>query len=240
MFNYVSNISSSYAVSSLIKERNCVANLGHRVVIVYTILFRQGATFLPSKVLLLHSIVAFIFGTYYETFITTETILPESFPVFEDLKELLENGYKIVFGIQHVGSIPPEVHFNATFIKHNLSSLLSPDIFVQARGESDGSKFVHAQSMMVSTKTAIVYARNFASIVLDELSTNLSVKCSAVAKLFSFGEKHWIFQYYHMQDYKGNVVLLGQAGILGQLDTSSRKKLHKMLTFDYLCPFRSS
>lgn len=56
---------------------------------------RQGLGFLPTKYLIILSAMALILGTVYETFVTTYTILKPQPIIFNNMKELIENGYKI-------------------------------------------------------------------------------------------------------------------------------------------------
>lgn len=56
---------------------------------------RQGLPYLSTKYLIILSAMALIIGTTYETFITTYTVLKPPPIIYNNLKELIEDDYKI-------------------------------------------------------------------------------------------------------------------------------------------------
>jgi len=171
--------------------------------------------------LLLQSIVAFILGTFYETLITAETVVPEPYPVFKDLEELLLHNYKLYYHtLEGTPSIPPEIAYNHTFAKHNLSSILSSRCFNHVHSKNESaytSRYQLARSLVLNTKTAFITSKNRVENTLEEYNIeNAHVKCSAVTEVFDSFETSWIFRSRHMHEYKGVVAKLGEAGILKQ------------------------
>jgi len=67
------------------KERNSFRFL---LPLITILLFRQSPPFRPSRATVLHSVVAILIGTFYETFITSETVHPEPDDALSTLREL--------------------------------------------------------------------------------------------------------------------------------------------------------
>jgi len=64
---------------------------------VYSILMRQSCTvLLRNRTLLIFIFVTIVFTYGYESFISSSLIVPTPFKTFKSLKELIDNGYKII------------------------------------------------------------------------------------------------------------------------------------------------
>lgn len=59
---------------------------------MYTLLFRQGLEASYTRYIIIYSIVAFILGSIYETFLTTDAIIKPTPKVFNDIEELFNHG----------------------------------------------------------------------------------------------------------------------------------------------------
>jgi len=185
----------------------------HRLIVIITILFREGPTFLPSRILLLNSIGAFLLGTFYETFITSETVIPEPDRVFDTLHELFENNYRILYPNHTYGenglfeTLPPEVAHQQSFKKHKIAP--KPKHFLVCRNESDYSSGKIAQPYIGNPQNGLD---------LEEAKGRGDTKWRILRQLCDMKTTYWKFQHYSAGEYLRVVQILNQIGITRYLE----------------------
>jgi len=203
---------SIYGLSTFVQKRKTRLSFQHRLIIIITILFRESPTFLPSRFLILNSEGALLIGTVYETFITSETVIPEDDKVFLTVQELFENNYRIIHPNQTsdtnaVEFAAPEEEYRLSFRKHNIN--------VTRR-----NFIIYNQYSALKDKIATIYAGlvyNDGSIDAQNVAER-NHKWRVLPRTFDTRKYFWSFYNYCKDEYLGVVQTLDEVGITKHLE----------------------
>jgi len=182
-----------------------------------TIIFREAPPLLPSRIILINSVGAFIIGTFYETFITSETVVPEPERIYVTAEELFADNYQIIQEnikkSQNVKYEPLEVTYRRDFQKHNVN--------LTAKHFKIINTYLDLGPM---DKVAGIYNNYYVpKRYLEALNSDLEWEWKFVSTMLDTKTSYWKFGAYRKEEYRGVIQSLNEAGIT--------KHLHKLTDF---------